>query len=83
MSERFAECQDFLQLQEQEFFNLKLQHGLDSKVVLCSQSECFYKVDGDFFNIVNPVCKQLQHLTSIYTFLFVFILVSQLCNMCP
>ncbi|XP_056889979.1 coiled-coil domain-containing protein 158-like isoform X2 [Takifugu flavidus] len=31
MSERFAECQDFIQLQEHEFFHLKLQCSLDSK----------------------------------------------------
>lgn len=34
MSERFAECQDFIQLQEHEFFHLKLQCSLDSKVEL-------------------------------------------------
>nr|XP_020444041.1 coiled-coil domain-containing protein 158 isoform X2 [Monopterus albus] len=31
MSESFADCQDFIQLQEQEFFQLKLQHALDLK----------------------------------------------------
>ncbi|XP_026199052.1 coiled-coil domain-containing protein 158 isoform X2 [Anabas testudineus] len=31
MSESFADCQDFIQLQEQEFFRLKLQHTLDLK----------------------------------------------------
>lgn len=31
MSESFANCQDFIQLQEQEFFRLKLQHALDLK----------------------------------------------------
>nr|XP_046241377.1 coiled-coil domain-containing protein 158-like isoform X1 [Scatophagus argus] len=31
MSESFADCQDFIQLQEQEFFRLKLQHVLDLK----------------------------------------------------
>uniref|UniRef100_UPI003AAC2F6A uncharacterized protein n=1 Tax=Centroberyx gerrardi TaxID=166262 RepID=UPI003AAC2F6A len=31
MSESFADCQDFIQLQEQEFFRLKLQHALDLK----------------------------------------------------
>lgn len=32
MSERFSECQDFIQQQEQEFMRLKLQHALDVKV---------------------------------------------------
>ncbi|XP_041793804.1 coiled-coil domain-containing protein 158-like isoform X2 [Chelmon rostratus] len=31
MSDSFADCQDFIQLQEQEFFRLKLQHALDLK----------------------------------------------------
>ncbi|XP_049907414.1 coiled-coil domain-containing protein 158-like isoform X7 [Epinephelus moara] len=31
MSESFADCQDFIQLQEQDFFRLKLQHTLDLK----------------------------------------------------
>ncbi|KAM9360187.1 uncharacterized protein ABDE67_000820 [Symphorus nematophorus] len=31
MSESFADCQDFIQLQEQEFFRLKLKHALDLK----------------------------------------------------
>ncbi|XP_028434968.1 coiled-coil domain-containing protein 158 [Perca flavescens] len=31
MSESFADCQDFIQLQEQDFFRLKLQHALDLK----------------------------------------------------
>ncbi|KAM3868432.1 coiled-coil domain-containing protein 158-like [Diretmus argenteus] len=31
MSESFANCQDFIQLQEQEFVRLKLQHALDLK----------------------------------------------------
>lgn len=31
MSESFANCQDFIQLQEQEYFCLKLQHALDLK----------------------------------------------------
>ncbi|XP_040010721.1 coiled-coil domain-containing protein 158-like isoform X2 [Xiphias gladius] len=31
MSESFADCQDFIQLQEQEFYRLKLQHALDLK----------------------------------------------------
>ncbi|KAJ8415592.1 hypothetical protein AAFF_G00425720 [Aldrovandia affinis] len=31
MSERFSECQDFIQQQEQEFMRLKLQHALDVK----------------------------------------------------
>ncbi|CAJ1069297.1 coiled-coil domain-containing protein 158-like isoform X5 [Xyrichtys novacula] len=31
MSESFADCQDFIQLKEQEFFRLKLQHALDLK----------------------------------------------------
>uniref|UniRef100_UPI0037E76C2B coiled-coil domain-containing protein 158-like n=1 Tax=Semicossyphus pulcher TaxID=241346 RepID=UPI0037E76C2B len=33
MSESFADCQDFIQLKEQEFFRLKLQHALDLKEV--------------------------------------------------
>lgn len=37
MSERFADCQDFIQLQEQEFYRLKLKHALDMKV-LCSSN---------------------------------------------
>lgn len=32
MSESFAECQDFIQKQEQEFMRLKLHHTLDIKV---------------------------------------------------
>lgn len=32
MSESFVHCQDFIQLQEQEFVRLKLQHALDVKV---------------------------------------------------
>ncbi|XP_051278776.1 coiled-coil domain-containing protein 158-like isoform X1 [Dicentrarchus labrax] len=31
MTESFADCQDFIQLQEQEFFRLKLHHALDLK----------------------------------------------------
>uniref|UniRef100_A0A3B4VMZ4 Coiled-coil domain containing 158 n=1 Tax=Seriola dumerili TaxID=41447 RepID=A0A3B4VMZ4_SERDU len=31
MTESFAGCQDFIQLQEQEFYRLKLQHALDLK----------------------------------------------------
>nr|XP_040051134.1 coiled-coil domain-containing protein 158-like isoform X3 [Gasterosteus aculeatus aculeatus] len=31
MSESFADCKDFLQLKEQDFFRLKLQHALDLK----------------------------------------------------
>ncbi|KAM7391238.1 hypothetical protein PAMP_021938 [Pampus punctatissimus] len=31
MSERFTDCQDFIQLQEQDFFRLKLKHALDLK----------------------------------------------------
>ncbi|XP_030593438.1 coiled-coil domain-containing protein 158 isoform X2 [Archocentrus centrarchus] len=31
MSESFANCQDFIQLREQEYFCLKLQHALDLK----------------------------------------------------
>ncbi|AWP07474.1 putative coiled-coil domain-containing protein 158 isoform 2 [Scophthalmus maximus] len=31
MSASFAECQDFIQLQEQDFYRLKLQHALDLK----------------------------------------------------
>ncbi|XP_040899244.1 coiled-coil domain-containing protein 158-like isoform X2 [Toxotes jaculatrix] len=31
MSESFADCQDFIQLREQEFYRLKLQHALDLK----------------------------------------------------
>ncbi|CAI5649565.1 unnamed protein product [Oreochromis niloticus] len=31
MSESFANCQDFIQLREQEYFRLKLQHALDLK----------------------------------------------------
>ncbi|XP_068577063.1 coiled-coil domain-containing protein 158-like isoform X3 [Cebidichthys violaceus] len=31
MSESFADCQDFIQLKEQDFFRLKLQHALDLK----------------------------------------------------
>ncbi|XP_063753872.1 coiled-coil domain-containing protein 158-like isoform X3 [Eleginops maclovinus] len=31
MSESFADCQDFIQLQEQDFFRLKLRHALDLK----------------------------------------------------
>ncbi|XP_041854387.1 coiled-coil domain-containing protein 158-like isoform X2 [Melanotaenia boesemani] len=31
MSESFANCQDFIQLKEQEYFRLKLQHALDLK----------------------------------------------------
>ncbi|XP_034726694.1 coiled-coil domain-containing protein 158-like isoform X3 [Etheostoma cragini] len=31
MSESFADCQDFIQLQERDFFRLKLQHALDLK----------------------------------------------------
>ncbi|CAB1319522.1 unnamed protein product [Coregonus sp. 'balchen'] len=34
MSESFVHCQDFIQLQEQEFVRLKLQHALDVKVQL-------------------------------------------------
>lgn len=34
MSEGFADCQDFIQLKEQEFFSLKLKHALDLKVEL-------------------------------------------------
>lgn len=34
LSESFADCQDFLQLQDQEFYRLKLQHALDLKVEL-------------------------------------------------
>uniref|UniRef100_A0A673X8U7 Coiled-coil domain-containing protein 158-like n=1 Tax=Salmo trutta TaxID=8032 RepID=A0A673X8U7_SALTR len=32
MSESFVHCQDFIQLQEQEFVRLKLQHALDVKL---------------------------------------------------
>ncbi|XP_024909117.1 coiled-coil domain-containing protein 158 isoform X2 [Cynoglossus semilaevis] len=31
LSESFAGCQDFIQLQEQDFYHLKLQHALDLK----------------------------------------------------
>ncbi|KAJ8285574.1 hypothetical protein GJAV_G00028390 [Gymnothorax javanicus] len=31
MSEKFSECQDFIQQQEQQFMRLKLQHALDCK----------------------------------------------------
>uniref|UniRef100_A0A8D3EBE4 Coiled-coil domain-containing protein 158-like n=1 Tax=Scophthalmus maximus TaxID=52904 RepID=A0A8D3EBE4_SCOMX len=31
MSASFADCQDFIQLQEQDFYRLKLQHALDLK----------------------------------------------------
>ncbi|XP_054467233.1 coiled-coil domain-containing protein 158-like isoform X2 [Anoplopoma fimbria] len=31
MSESFADCQDFIQLKEQDFFRLKLRHALDLK----------------------------------------------------
>ncbi|XP_073322450.1 coiled-coil domain-containing protein 158-like isoform X3 [Pagrus major] len=31
MSESFADCQDFIQLQEQDFYRLKLKHALDLK----------------------------------------------------
>ncbi|KAM3611299.1 uncharacterized protein V6R79_016197 [Siganus canaliculatus] len=31
ISESFADCQDFIQLQEQDFFRLKLRHALDLK----------------------------------------------------
>lgn len=34
MSESFTDCQDFIQLQEQQFYRLKLQHALDLKVGL-------------------------------------------------
>lgn len=34
LSESFADCQDFLELQDQEFYRLKLQHALDLKVEL-------------------------------------------------
>lgn len=39
MSDSFADCQDFIQLQEQEFFRLKLQHALDLKVELIKYRE--------------------------------------------
>lgn len=32
MSDSFAECQEFIQKQEQELMRLKLQHALDIKV---------------------------------------------------
>ncbi|XP_068167031.1 coiled-coil domain-containing protein 158-like isoform X2 [Antennarius striatus] len=31
MSESFADCQDFIQLQEQDFYRMKLRHALDLK----------------------------------------------------
>lgn len=39
MSESFADCQDFIQLREQEFYRLKLQHALDLKVELHTNRE--------------------------------------------
>ena len=39
MSESFADCQDFIQLQEQDFYRLKLQHALDLKVALVAYKE--------------------------------------------
>lgn len=44
MSESFADCQDFIQLQEQEFFRLKLQHALDLKVELIAYKESVCKM---------------------------------------
>nr|XP_019954864.1 PREDICTED: coiled-coil domain-containing protein 158 isoform X2 [Paralichthys olivaceus] len=41
ISESFADCKDFIQLQEQQFYRLKLQHALDLKVELitCKEEE--------------------------------------------
>lgn len=45
MSEKFTDCQDFIQLQEQDFFRLKLQHALDLKVELITYKESFCNRD--------------------------------------
>ncbi|KAM9858577.1 coiled-coil domain-containing protein 158-like [Aulostomus maculatus] len=44
MSVNFADCQDFIQLQEQEFFRLKLKHALDLK-----------ELQGQNGNVAPPV----------------------------
>ncbi len=36
MSDSFAECQEFIQKQEQKLMRLKLQHVLDIKVQICT-----------------------------------------------
>ncbi len=36
MSDSFAECQEFIQKQEQKLMRLKLQHVLDLKVQICT-----------------------------------------------
>lgn len=49
MSESFADCKDFLQLKEQDFFRLKLQHALDLKVELITDKESFCERKKGFY----------------------------------
>ncbi|XP_047448118.1 coiled-coil domain-containing protein 158-like isoform X5 [Mugil cephalus] len=62
MSESFANCQDFTQLQEQEFFRLKLQHALDLKE-LQGQNLCTAINPPDLYSVApsthtNPSSPQ-------------------------
>lgn len=57
MSESFTDCQEFIQLQDQQFYRLKLQHALDLKVGLC-----FFirRNEGKFFHhIWQHVCEKI------------------------
>ncbi|XP_064152418.1 coiled-coil domain-containing protein 158-like isoform X2 [Anguilla rostrata] len=64
MSERFSECQDFIQQQEQQFMCLKLQHALDLK----EQQGQNLRVNGNLQlspKCNSPVPTQLLHFQKI------------------
>ncbi|XP_026177301.1 coiled-coil domain-containing protein 158 isoform X3 [Mastacembelus armatus] len=54
MSASFADCQDFIQLQEQEFFRLKLHHALDLKELESQNLHTALNVSPPVLNRVNP-----------------------------
>nr|XP_043882591.1 coiled-coil domain-containing protein 158-like isoform X2 [Solea senegalensis] len=67
ISESFADCQDFIQLQEQEFYRLKLQHALDLKELQGQTLHTALKVpppDLDFLNSSALIASPSSQHTS-------------------
>ncbi|KAK2837936.1 hypothetical protein Q5P01_015148 [Channa striata] len=54
MSGSFANCQDFIQLQEQEFFRLKLQHALDLKELQGKHLHAAVKEPPSVIDLLTP-----------------------------
>lgn len=65
MSESFADCQDFIQLQEQQFFRLKLKHALDLKVALITRLLVFPQILELSSMKLNPLYEVPSCISSV------------------